>query len=316
MMLYAAPMEGITGYLFRNTFDRYFGNSIDKYFSPFIMSHEKIGMSNKEIADVLPEHNSELKLIPQVMTNSASEYLQIEETLTDFGYDEINLNCGCPSKTVVTKKRGAGILNDTDMLDRMLYGIFEKSKVSISVKTRIGFVSTDEYFDLISIYNKYDLKELIVHPRLQNEYYAGVPHYDIYKEIEKSSKNTLIYNGNVFSVVDYQRITGEIISEKTDGVMLGRGLIGNPFLAGMISDGTVPDKKTLLMFLEELTQVYEDNFSGDLPVLFKMKEIWGMINHEDMIYDSIFEFDKKDLKKLKKCSSLNEFKTIQNMLLE
>lgn len=316
MKLYAAPMEGITGYLFRNTFNRYFGNSIDKYFSPFIMSHEKIGMSNKEIADVLPEHNSELKLIPQVMTNSSSEYLQIEKTLIDFGYNEINLNFGCPSKTVVSKKRGAGILSDTDLLDRFLYELFERSEAQVSVKTRIGFCSIEEFSDLIDIYNKYNLKELIIHPRLQNEYYNGIPHWDMYKEAEILSKNLLIYNGNIFTCEDYRRVTNGFSSDISKGVMLGRGLIGNPFLANEICDSVSPDKKTLLLFLEELTDNYSEHMSGDLPVLHKMKEIWGMICQENVLFDSVFDFDAKTLKKMKKSTSVKEFKSIQKMLLQ
>lgn len=316
MKLYFAPMEGITGYIFRNTFNKYFGKNIDKYFSPFIMAHEKVGMSPKEINDVLPQNNIGLKLIPQVMTNSSSEYLKIEKTLSDFGYDEINLNFGCPSKTVVTKKRGAGILSDTDLLEKLLYEIFEKKSTSISVKSRIGYCTTEEFYDLIEIFNKYDMKELIIHPRLQNEYYNGVPHFDIYKEAEKLSKNPLIYNGNIFSEKDFEKVSDEFDENGiTKGVMMGRGLVGNPFLADEISQNTVPDKKLLLDFLEELTDAYADFMSGDLPVLFKMKEIWGMICSDESNYENIFEFDSKTMKKLKKCNTIKEFKSIQKSQL-
>lgn len=315
MKFYLAPMEGITGYIYRNTYNKYFGKNVDKFFTPFIMSHEKIGMSNKEIADVLPENNNGLNLIPQVMTNSSTEYFQIEKALIDFGYDEVNLNFGCPSKTVVTKKRGAGILSDTDMLEKLLYEVFEKSEVKVSVKTRIGYTVTEEFYDLIEIFNKYEISELIIHPRLQNEYYNGEPHYEIYNEAQKLSKNPLIYNGNVFSVKDFKRISEEFSNDKTTGVMIGRGAIANPFLFGEICENDTSNPKVLLEFLEELTEAYAKYMSGDLPVLHKMKEIWGMICSDESNYENVFEFDAKMMKKLKKCSSLKEFSSIQKSLL-
>lgn len=307
-------MEGITGYIYRNTFNSYFGSNIDKYFTPFIMSHEKIGMSSKEINDILPENNKVLNLVPQVMTNSASEYLQIEHSLMDYGYKEINLNFGCPSKTVVTKKRGAGILSDTDMLEKFLYEVFEKTEASISVKTRIGYSVTEEFDDLLNIYNMYDIKELIIHPRIQNEYYKGIPHFDVFESAMLNSKNLLIYNGNVFSKEDFDKLKPKF-NNQVEGVMFGRGLVANPFLVDELSGNDSFDRKILLSFLEELTDAYANYMSGDLPVLHKMKEIWGMICSDELNYENVFDFDAKLIKKLKKCSSLKEFYSIQKNLL-
>ncbi len=315
MKLYLAPMEGITGYIYRNAYNKYFGNNIDKFFTPFIMSHEKIGMSNKEIADVLPENNKGLTLIPQVMTNSSKEYFQIEKELADLGYNEINLNFGCPSKTVVTKKRGAGILSDTDLTEKLLYEIHEKSNMTVSVKTRIGYSVTDEFYDLIEIFNKFEMGELIIHPRLQNEYYKGEPHLEIYEEAQKMSKNPLVYNGNIFSAKDYIKLSEKFALVKTTGVMIGRGAIANPFIFGEICQNGEPDRKILLMFLEELTDAYAEYMSGDIPVLYKMKEIWGMICSDESNYENVFDFDEKMMKKLKKCNTLKEFSSIQKSLL-
>lgn len=68
------------------------------------------GFNAKEKNDILPEHNAGMYAVPQILTNSAADFLRIEKDLGAFGYRELNINLGCPSGTVVSKGRGAGFL--------------------------------------------------------------------------------------------------------------------------------------------------------------------------------------------------------------
>ena len=167
MELYLAPMEGITTYLFRNAYHAHFGGA-DKYFTPFLSNRN---MTRRDVNEILPEHNRGMTVIPQILTNRAEEFLEIARRVADLGYDTVNLNLGCPSGTVVAKKRGAGLLTDPASLDRFLDQIYEACPLRISIKTRIGISRLSEWEVLLRIYRKYPIEELIIHPRLQREFY-------------------------------------------------------------------------------------------------------------------------------------------------
>ena len=156
MKYYLAPMEGITGHIYRNAYAKYFDN-IDKYFTPFIVPNQSTSLKTKELRDMLPENNEGLYIVPQILTNDAEGFITTAKKLQQLGYDEINLNLGCPAGTVVSKNRGSGFLSQRDELDSFLDEIFKINDMKISVKTRIGKDSPDEFYELIKIYNKYML---------------------------------------------------------------------------------------------------------------------------------------------------------------
>lgn len=278
MKIQMAPMEGITTYIYRNAHAAHFGK-MDKYYTPFLSLHKEKEFNHKELQEILPKHNDGLNVISQVLTNSAEDFLVAAEKLKDMGYDEININLGCPSGTVTAKNKGAGMLQDTVRLDNFLSEVFEKSPVDVSIKTRIGMESADEWESLLEIYNKYPIKELIIHARVREDYYKNTPNLEAYVYAVENSKNPICYNGDIFSVEDYQRLK-EILPD--DGnIMLGRGLIARPFLTEELYRGTkqnIQEKETrmkLQAFHDEVYEGYKQVMSGDMNVLFKMKELWA-----------------------------------------
>ena len=124
MKIYFAPLEGITGYIYRNAYEKVYGG-IDKYFAPFISPSDKCPMTNKGRKDILPENNSGINLVPQLLTCKAEHFNEALDELKDLGYKEVNLNIGCPSGTVCAKGKGAGFLRDTDALKDFLEDILE-----------------------------------------------------------------------------------------------------------------------------------------------------------------------------------------------
>lgn len=235
MKFYLAPMEGITGYVFRNAVHEQFGYGVDKYFTPFIEPHVNKGcMKHREKNDVIPEHNRGMHVVPQILTNSGEAFLLAESILKEYGYSELNINLGCPSATVTTKYRGSGLLRDKTRLDEMLAEIFEKTSCEISVKTRIGYDDPDEWAGILDIYNKYPLKELIIHPRVRNEFYDGAVHTDAFIYALDSCRCPLCYNGDIRSTEDYDRLMSELSgcgsAGQADAVMAGRGMVEDPSL--------------------------------------------------------------------------------------
>lgn len=303
---YFAPMEGITGYIYRNAHHTFF-NHIDKYFTPFIVPSQSKCLAPRELSDVRPEHNEGLYIVPQILTNHAEGFIWAAGELKKLGYGEINLNLGCPSRTVVSKGRGAGFLACPEELDRFLYEIFRIPDMKISVKTRIGKDSPEEFYRLIEIFNRYPMEELIIHPRIQQDYYKNKPNMKVFSDAVALSKNPVCYNGDIFTEADY-RIFAERYP-KTGQVMLGRGLIANPGLIGAFSGENCLDADLFLQFHDSILNGYQQVMSGDRNVLFKMKELW-------IYMGALFSDGGKYLKKIKKAERLYGYQAAVEELLK
>lgn len=305
MKYYFAPLEGISGYIYRNAYEKFFPNNIDKYFTPFIVPNQSKSLKTKELRDVLPENNNGLNIVPQILTNDSKGFIETCKKLKQLGYDEVNLNLGCPSGTVVSKFRGSGFLAKREELDNFLGEIFKIRDMKISIKTRLGVDSADEFYEIMKIYDKYPMEELIIHPRTRQDFYGNKPNMEMFKDALKSSKNTICYNGDIFSVKDYEKFIEECPS--VDRIMIGRGSLANPGLINEIKGKGVVDKNILKEFHDEVCMGYKEMLSGDINVLFRMKELWSY-----MI--GMFEDSEKVAKKIKKERMLSEYNVIISML--
>ncbi|MCR5797820.1 MAG: tRNA-dihydrouridine synthase family protein [Eubacterium sp.] len=298
MKYYFAPLEGVTNALFRRTYDRVIGG-IDSYYSPFVTTRDGGIMKRKEKSDIEPANNPGFKLIPQLLTTDASAFVQSSLHMEEMGYDEVNLNLGCPSGTVVPKGKGAGFLRTPDKLDRFLEEIFDRCRIQISLKTRIGFESADEFPRLLEIYNQYPVKELTIHLRTREEFYRGSVHEEVFQYAYTHSKAPLCYNGDVKTVADVRRL--EETYPDLEAVMIGRGFLIDPGFIG--NSGQTSDEKRANIFLDEMCKEYCQVISGDTHVLHKMKELW---NYRKDAYEN----GDKIFKKIRKARSLSEYKDI------
>lgn len=285
MQYYLAPLEGITGYIFRNTLHEVFGG-VDKYFTPFIAPNENRPMNPRERTDVLPEKNEGLFLIPQILTNKAEHFLTTAKELAEMGYGEVNLNLGCPSGTVAAKKRGAGFLSEPEKLECFLEEIYEKCPIKISIKTRLGIYEPEEFFEILAIYEKFPVSELVIHPRVQKDFYKNNPRLGIFRRAAESSHLPICYNGDLFSISEIENFRKEFPQIKQ--VMIGRGAIRNPAIFRMLRKqaGTEgpeagraeglgsPTAEELRCFHDLLVERYYERMADERNVLFKMKELW------------------------------------------
>lgn len=306
MKYYLAPLEGVTTHVYRNAYHKHF-RPMDKYFTPFIVPHKEKKFSTREKKELSPENNQGLFVVPQLLTNNAEDFLKTANDIVGFGYNEINLNLGCPSGTVVAKKKGSGFLAFPENLERFLDEIFNKADFKISIKTRIGKENPDEFYRLLEIYNKYPMKELIVHPRIQMDYYKNRPNWDMFEEAYKYSKMPLCYNGDIFTVENYGIFSARFT--ETDTIMLGRGIIANPALVNEIEGESYLTKENLSSFHNMIYEEYQKTSSGDRNVLFKMKELWFYMAN-------LFENSDKLMKKIKKSERLKDYEKVIQVLFE
>lgn len=304
MRIYLAPLEGITGYIYRNAFEKHYGH-IDKYFAPFISPSEKCPMVPKDRKDLSPDNNKGLYLVPQILTCTSEFFIDAVKELQDMGYNEINLNLGCPSGTVCSKRKGAGFLLETDKLDSFLEDIYtfgDNHGVSISLKTRLGYYNPDEFYDLLEIFNQYPVSELIVHPRIRGDFYKGEPRTDYYAYALEHTKIPLVYNGNIFENSDYDKLCQKL-NTKVDTVMIGRGAISRPSLAKELLEGQADfDYKLFWEMHDTLYHEYQKIMSPDINVLYRMKELWTY-------WKSNFEDIDKPLKALLKTKKYAEYES-------
>lgn len=303
MKYYLAPMEGLTTYTFRSVYHQFYGG-MDKYFTPFISN---LHMNSRERNDILPEHNTDMHVIPQILTNRVDEFLSLAKELAAYGYDCVNLNLGCPSGTVVAKKRGAGFLSIPEELDCFLDKIFSQCPIKISIKTRIGMTALDEWEHLLTIYERYPIEELIIHPRLQKDGYSNVSHPDCYAAAASRLNCPLCYNGDIVSVHSMEALLHRF--PDISAVMIGRGILQNPTLPAQLKSPApvCAELSTLRSFHDTLLVRYLEIMSGDANTLYKMKDLWTFLGRS-------FENADRHLKKIKKATSVNEYKIIVNSL--
>ncbi len=310
-MLYLAPMEGLTGYIYRNVFHELFGGA-DRYFTPFIGAAEKKIVRTRDRKEVEPENNRGLNVVPQLLTNRPAEFLSICRLLCKMGYREVNLNTGCPANTVVGRHRGAGILGFPEELDRLLGGIFEgvetdpelsEYHLKISVKTRIGLKSPEEFPELLTVFNRYPLSELIIHARTRKDFYDGTPDRNSFRYALEHSKNPVCYNGDIWTAEDYQSVKNELQNvNRPFSVMAGRGVIADPGLLREIRTGQKTERKEWKRYADVLYQRYRSRLDGDHFALMRMKEIWCYLGRQ-------FPEKQRELKDLKKAKNTAEYES-------
>ena len=295
MRYYFAPMEGLTDSIYRRLHHKYFPG-VDRYYMPFLSPTIHRTLTHKEDRELPLADSVGFAAVPQILTKVSEDFLWAAQVCQDRGYDEVNLNVGCPSGTVVSKGKGSGMLRDAAALDRFLEEIFQGSPLPISVKTRLGLENPEEFPALLEVFNRYPIKELTIHPRVRKQFYDGGVHMDWFDYAVEHSSNPLCYNGDILSLADAEALQRKY--PQIDAIMIGRGLIADP---GMLSGGT--DVKALEGFMNELMAVYEVEFGGSRNAIFRLKENWGFLHDR-------FEGCDKLWKRLRKTTDADEFKSI------
>ena len=288
-----APMEGITGFVFRREHFRMFPGC-SGYYMPFVSPHRDGSLKKKELRDLAPENNEGIPAVPQILTNDADSFCIVAERLAGLGYRTVDLNLGCPSPTVVPKKKGAGFLVDPNALDRFLSQIFERldGVIGISVKTRLGLSSAEEAERLFAIFETYPVEVLIVHARTQRQMYAGEPDLETFSEIAASCRLPLCYNGNIGLTIAPEEFEARFPGIRT--VMAGRGFAADPALARRYAGGKPASAAELEEFHGRLYDGYRSVFPGEEQAVGRMKELWSWwkVKHPEVGERSYRELQK------------------------
>ena len=299
MILSFAPMEGVTGASYRRIHSEMFPGA-DRYYAPFIAPDSQGNFRLKHLRDVLPDNNRGIALVPQILANSPEAFLAVARQLRELGYEEVNLNAGCPSGTVVSKHKGAGMLADPAALDAFLRRVFDEAPVKISVKTRMGLNSTEEFPSILEIYKRYPLSELIIHARDRAGMYQSRPDQEAFAWAFGGCPFPVCYNGNLFNAEHLRSLT-----EKVPGlerVMLGRGAAANPALFRVLRGGAPLERQELREFHDRLLADALSSGLSDHYAMARMKELWYYMIH-------MFPDSARAYKALNKSRCLSDYRS-------
>ena len=305
--LAVAPMEGLTGFVFRTVHARRFGGA-DSYWMPFVTPTTLPQFTDRQLRDLIPEHNAGIRAVPQLLTRRPADFIWAAKALSDFGYDEVNLNLGCPAGTVVAKGKGSGFLREPDALAEFLDAVFSADlPIAVSVKTRIGWSDEAEFDRLVSVYNRFPMKSLTVHPRLKTDHYKGTVRLDVLDRLYPQITVPVGYNGDIVTPADCLAVCGRYSG--LTHVMIGRALMADPALLRKIRGGQAASREELRAFQQELFETYASVFGSIKNAVMRMKEYW--------FYQlSLFEETEKPAKAVFKAKTPEDFSAAVETIFE
>lgn len=301
LKLYQAPLQGFTDFTFRNTFFEVFGG-VDKYFIPYLSYGKGREIKKSSVREVFPESNTALPVVPQVLFSDEQELFDLVAIMVEYGYEEINLNLGCPYPMATNKGRGAAWLQKPEELNRTLTQLYKQGySANFSVKMRAGLTNDQEFRETFGILNQFPLTEIIFHPRTASQMYDGKPNPQLFAEALSLTNHPMVYNGDLFSEADFHELKTILPDQNT--FMIGRGLLMDPSLPLQLKGETWPAKelrKKMKEFHDQLLDAYSGRLQGHGHILMKMNQFWSYFSES-------FENPHKAMKLVKKSSNLLKY---------
>lgn len=299
--LLSSPLQGFTDFRFRNAFHKFFGG-IDTFYSPYIKLNGKLVIKGSYERDILPENNTTLEVIPQIITNDAEEFLFVAKYVQQLGYKELNWNLGCPYPMVAKCGMGSGLIKNTDQIEHILKRVHNETDIIVSMKMRMGYENASEILDVFPILDQYPIKNIAIHARIGKQLYKGGVDLDSFQKCLDHTKHKIYYNGDITSVSKFKELQERFPS--IDHWMIGRGLIADPFLPSMIKKNTTEYPKNKLeifeAFHDEIYKEYDAYLSGPTPIRMKMLGFWEYFSES-------FSNPQKTFKKIKKAGNSKNY---------
>ena len=301
LTLLSSPLQGFTDFRFRNAFQHYFGG-IDTFYSPYIKLNGKLAIKGSYERDILPENNTTLEVIPQIITNDAEEFLFVANYVQQLGYKELNWNLGCPYPMVAKCGMGSGLIRNTTQIEHILQRVHEETNIIVSMKMRMGYENPTEILDVFPILDRFPIKNIAIHARIGKQLYKGGVDLDSFQKCLDHTKHKIYYNGDITSVEKLRMMQDRFPS--IDHWMIGRGLISDPFLPSMIKNNTTEYPKNRLEIFENFHDTiyhdYDAYLSGPTPIRMKMLGFWEYFSES-------FPNPQKTFKKIKKAGNSKNY---------
>lgn len=293
-------MEGITLFRYRMIHHRMFPGAAE-YYTPFIAPDSKGSFRPKYLRELTSDCNS-LRVIPQLLVNNAEAFSATAEKLRELGFGEVNLNIGCPSGTVFSKHKGAGMLTDLASLDAVLDGIYshaEQKGYRVSIKTRMGVHSTEEFPAILECYRKYPISKLIVHARCRDDFYRGEADLSGLASSIGECLFPVVYNGNIAAPEDLEKVS--LAAPQIESVMIGRAAVSNPALFRWFKTGEQLRLEELKAFHDELVETWMEDGLCPAFTVERAKTLWTYMQE-------LFPEAKREVKAVLKARNMPDYR--------
>ena len=223
MKIYTAPMAGITDYSFRKILEKF---EPDFLFTEMVNANLLNREDDTTINELLKCDDKE-KTGTQIFGGDKNELVSGILKLKNFGFRKININMGCPQPKIVKNGAGSALLENYELVEQVLLET-QNIDAEISIKIRVGYKDFDNPEIFLNLANKYNLDFICVHGRTQKQMYSGTANWEIVEKLSKMPRNINFFgNGDLFEPSEIKR---KIASCNLDGIILSRGIIGNPWL--------------------------------------------------------------------------------------
>ena len=298
--IHFGPLQGFTNHNYRRLHNKYFGG-VDKYYSPYLRFEKGKDFKKSAFRDLLPENNVGIPFVPQVLGNDVAIFKDVLKQIEDWGYKEVNWNLGCPYPMVTKRGFGSALVAKPEEVKSILEEILPSTNLKLSIKCRLGLVDEKEIYDLLDVLNNFEIEELTVHTRIAKQLYKGKADPEKFIPLKDKSKHKLIYNGDIVKLTDVEKLDN-LFENQQDELMIGRGLLMNPFLASEIKGEVflqTEKKKILKEFHGELFESYAENLQKS-HLINTMKSQWEY-------FSFMFDNQHKTFKKIKKAKSIDRY---------
>ena len=237
MEIMTAPMAGITDYSFRKILNEF---SPDLIFTEMADVSAIVNGNKKTFYEILKAENNEAV---QLFGSKTDDFVQAVKILAEKNFRHIDINLGCPMRKIIKSGKGSALLAEPEYIKEILSKIQKefRNEIDLSIKIRIGYKEFSDPLYYVRLAEELGLKQICIHGRTQEQGYQGEADWKIIKKIKENFKNVkIIGNGDLFNIEDIKQKTKDT---DIDGIMLARGIFGNPWLIKQTRDCFNDEKK-------------------------------------------------------------------------
>lgn len=306
-IFYLAPLQGFTEFPFRKAMLAA-GAMPTVFVAPFVDAHEYAKGKARRLKDILPENNSGITLMPQLLGSNPEALITLMAWYNELGYSSVSFNLGCPYPMVALKGSGSGLIAKPEIVKSILDKLFTTyPDLKLSVKTRLGYLDSSEIDGLIPVLNQFPLAEVVLHPRIGKQLYKGDADLNAFEKVLPLIKAPVCYNGDILTYADYKERSDRFPT--VSRWMIGRGVLQNPLIFNDIAEekeSSLEDKLAALHKLHDaLFNHYVAALSGNSHLIKKMSPFWE--------YFSLpFPDRRKQYKKVIKATTADHYRTAAN----